>query len=133
MQIQSSANLEPVIFHQSVKVWRFIPKFSAYEETKGTYLEAVEEFWLDPGVRAEPHFHNTHEFFYFLEGSATVQVEQEARLCQPGDFIRIPRNAVHTVHAGEKGLRALAFSVSYQDPSLPAYTPAELPEVAVSE
>ena len=31
----------------------FIPTFSAYEETKGTYLEAVEEFWLDPGVRAE--------------------------------------------------------------------------------
>jgi hypothetical protein len=42
-----SANL-----HQSIKVWGFIPKFSAYEETKGTYLEAVEEFWLDPGVRA---------------------------------------------------------------------------------
>lgn len=32
--------------------------------------EAVEEFWLDPGVRAEPHFHDTHEFFYILEGSA---------------------------------------------------------------
>lgn len=133
MQIQSSASVEPVILHQSVKVWGFIPKFSAYEETKGTYLEAVEEFWLNPGVRAEPHFHNTHEFFYFLEGSAVVQVEQEARLCRLGDFIRIPRNAVHAVRAGENGVRALAFSVSYQDPSLPPYTPAVLPEVAVSE
>jgi quercetin dioxygenase-like cupin family protein len=72
--------------------------FSAYEETKGTYLVAVEEFWLDPGVRAEPHFHDTHEFSYILEGSTTVQ---EARICGPGDFIRIPRNAVHTAPAGK--------------------------------
>jgi hypothetical protein len=41
-----SANL-----HQSIKVWGFIPKFSAYEETKGTYLEAVEEFWLDQRLK----------------------------------------------------------------------------------
>src|SRR6059058_4137366 len=115
VRIQSSASVEPVILHQYVKVWGFIPKFSAYEETKGTYLEAVEEFWLDPGVGAEPHFHNTHEFFYLLEGSATVQVEKEARLCRPGDFIRISPNAVHSVRAGENGVRALAFSVSYQN------------------
>jgi hypothetical protein len=37
--------------HQSIKVWGFIPKFSAYEETKGTYLEAVEEFWLDQRLK----------------------------------------------------------------------------------
>ena len=104
--------------HQSIKVWGFIPKFSAYEETKRTYLEAVEEFRLDPGVRAEPHFHDTHKFFYILEGSATVQIGLEARICGRGDFIRIPRNAVHTARAGKDGVRALAFSVSYQDPTL---------------
>lgn len=32
--------------HISVNVWGFIPKFSAYEETKGTYLEAAEEFTI---------------------------------------------------------------------------------------
>jgi quercetin dioxygenase-like cupin family protein len=133
MEIQSAASVEPVVLHESVKVWGFIPKFSAYEETKGTYLEAVEEFWLDPDVRAEPHFHDTHEFFYILEGSATIQVEQEARICSPGDLIRIPRNAVHTVRAGKNGVRALAFSVSYQEPRGLGYTPAELPEVHPSD
>ena len=129
MKILSTRAIEPVTMHETVKVWGFIPKFSAYEETKGTYLEAVEEFTLAPGIRAEPHYHDTHEFFYILEGSVVVQIENEARVCRAGDFIRIPRNAVHTGKALENGVRALAFSVSYQDPNGPAYIPAELPEV----
>jgi quercetin dioxygenase-like cupin family protein len=129
MDIRSAKNIIPVTMHESVKVWGFIPKFSAYEETKGTYLEAVEEFTLDAGVRAEPHYHDTHEFFYILEGSAIVQVEKEARLCGPGDFIRIPRNAVHSARAGSTGVRALAFSVSYQEPRGTGYVPAGLVEV----
>lgn len=129
MEILSSRKLDPVVMHQTVKVWSFIPKFSIYEETKGTYLEAVEEFTLAPGVRAEPHYHDTHEFFYILEGSAVIQIENEARICRAGDFIRIRRKAVHTGKALGDGVRALAFSVSYQDPHGPAYYPAELPEV----
>ena len=78
MEILSARNIDPVTLHETVKVWGFIPKFSAYEETKGTYLEAVEEFTLAPGVRAEPHYHDTHEFFYILEGSAVIQIENEA-------------------------------------------------------
>jgi quercetin dioxygenase-like cupin family protein len=129
MEILSVRDIAPVDMHQTVKVWSFIPKFSAYEETKGTYLEAVEEFTLAPGVRAEPHYHDTHEFFYILEGSAVLQIEDEARVCRAGDFIRIPRNAVHTGKALENGVRALAFSVSYQEPCGLGYYPAELAEV----
>jgi hypothetical protein len=29
MEIQSAASVEPVVLHESVKVWGFIPKFSA--------------------------------------------------------------------------------------------------------
>jgi quercetin dioxygenase-like cupin family protein len=133
MEILSTRDMSPVVMHNTVQVWSFIPKFSAYEETKGTYLEAVEEFTLAPGVRAEPHYHDTHEFFYILEGSAILQIENEARVCRAGDFIRIPRKAVHTGKALEQGVRALAFSVSYQDPRGPAYYPAELPEVEPAE
>jgi quercetin dioxygenase-like cupin family protein len=133
MDIRSTKNIVPVTMHESVKVWGFIPKFSAYNETKGTYLEAVEEFTLSAGVRAEPHYHDTHEFFYILEGSATVQVETEARVCKPGDFIRIPRNAVHTARAGSSGVRALAFSVSYQEPHGIGYVPADLAEVEAAD
>jgi len=130
MDIWSAKEISPVVMHETVKVWGFIPKFSAYEETRGTYLEAVEEFTLAPGVRAEPHYHDTHEFFYILEGSVIIQIEQEARVCHKGDFIRIPRNAVHAGRALENGVRALAFSVSYQQPGGTGYTPADLPEVA---
>lgn len=133
MQIQSAKTITPVILHEAVKVWGFIPKFSVYEETKDTYLESVEEFSLEPGIRAEPHHHDTHEFFYILEGSATVQIEHEARICSRGDLIRIPRNAVHTARAGVSGVRALAFSVSYQEPRGIGYIPAELPEVQATD
>lgn len=133
MNIRSSKNIVPVTMHESVKVWGFIPKFSVYEETKGTYLEAVEEFTLSAGVRAEPHRHDTHEFFYILDGSAVVQVENEAHLCEAGDFIRIPRNAVHTARAGSAGVRALAFSVSYQEPRGIGYLPADLTELQPSD
>jgi quercetin dioxygenase-like cupin family protein len=129
VEILSARDLVPVDMHETVKVWSFIPKFSVYGETKGTYLEAVEEFTLAPGVRAEPHYHDTHEFFYILEGSAVLQIENEARVCRVGDFIRIPRNAVHTGKALENGVRALAFSVSYQEPRGIGYYPSELPEV----
>jgi quercetin dioxygenase-like cupin family protein len=70
---------------------------------QGTYLEAVEEFWLDPCARAEPHFHDTHEFFDILDGSATVQIGLEARIRGPGDLIRIPRYAALTARAGKDG------------------------------
>ncbi len=133
MRILSARDLAPMNMHQTVKVWSFIPKFSVYEETKGTYLEAVEEFTLAPGMRAEPHYHDTHEFFYILEGSAILQIENEARVCRVGDFIRIPRNAVHTGKALEGGVRALAFSVSYQEPHGLGYYPAELPEIELSD
>lgn len=36
MEVQSVGSVVPATMHESVKVWGFIPKFSAYEETKGT-------------------------------------------------------------------------------------------------
>jgi quercetin dioxygenase-like cupin family protein len=64
-----------------------------------------------------------------LEGSIILQIENEARVCRVGDFIRIPRKAVHTGKALENGVRALAFSISYQEPGGVGYHPAELAEV----
>lgn len=119
--------------HQVVSVWGFVPKFSMYDQTQGSYLEAVEEWAVAPNIRSEPHFHDTHEFFFFLEGDAVVQIEQEARRVHPGDLVYIPRNAVHAVPSGENGVCAFSFSVSYQKPEGIGYTPAELPEVSTFE
>lgn len=116
--------------HESVRVWELVPKFSMREETEGTYLEAVEEFEIAPGAKAEPHYHDTHEYYFILEGEAVVQIGDEARRVGPKDLVYIPPNAVHTIWPVDGGgVRSLAFAASYQPPTLPGYTPAELPAV----
>lgn len=120
--------------HETVTVWGMFPKFSLVDQTKGTYLEAIEEWTIAPGARAEAHFHNTHEYYYILEGNAVVQIEAEARRVRPGDLIYVPPNAVHTIWpTGEKGVRAFSFAVSYQKPAGTGYVPASLPEAHVTE
>lgn len=133
MDIRSRRAVTPVTMHQAVTVWGLIPKFSVHDRTQGTYLEAVEEWAVAPNIRSEPHFHDTHEFFFFLEGDAVVQIEQEAQRVYPGDLVYIPRNVVHAVRSGPNGVRAIAFSVSYQKPEGTGYTPAELQEVHVPD
>ncbi len=133
MDIRSSKNLEPTVMHETVKVWEMVPKFSVREETKGTYLEAIEEFEILAGARAEAHYHDTHEYYFILEGEAIVQIEEEAQRVSPRDLVYIPPNAVHTIWpVGDSGVRALAFAASYQEPSPTGYTPAELPEVELT-
>ena len=133
MDIRSAKTVTPVNMHQVVTVWGLVPKFSMHDQTQGAYLEAVEEWTVAPNIRSEPHFHDTHEYFFFLEGDAVVQIEGEARRVSPGDLVYVPRNAVHAVRSGTKGVRAFSFSVSYQKPEGVGYTPAELDEVAALE
>ena len=134
IDIRSHRTVKPVTMHETVTVWGMFPKFSFVEETKGTYLEAVEEWTIAAGARAEAHLHNTHEYYYILEGDAVVQIEKEARQVHPGDLVYIPPNAVNTIWpTGEKGIRAFSFSVSYQEPKGTGYIPAELPEVPVTD
>ena len=129
MDVRSSERLEPTVMHESVRVWELVPKFSVREETKGTYLEAIVEFEIAAGARAEPHHHDTHEYYFILEGEAVVQIEDEARRVRPKDLVYIPPGADHTIWpTGETGVRSLAFAASYQEPVLPGYIPAELPE-----
>ena len=92
-----------------------------YPSTHGVFEEGIQDIC--------DIVHQAGGLVYMDGANMNAQVG----LCRPGDFIRISPNAVHSVRAGENGVRALAFSVSYQNPSLPAYTPAELPEVAVRE
>lgn len=134
MDIRSSRDLEPTVMHETVRVWEMVPKFSVREQTEGTYLEAIEEFEISAGARAESHYHDTHEYYFILDGEAVVQIEDEAHKVRSRDLVYIPPNAVHTIWpTGAEGVRALAFSASYQEPVLPGYTPAELPEVDVQE
>ncbi len=130
VDIRSEATVEPILEHETVKVHSLFPKFSFREQTEGSYLEFVDVFEIRAGAQAEPHYHDTHEFYFLLEGDAVVQIEDEASHVRPGDLIHIPRNAKHSIWpTTDRGVKAFCFAVSYQEPELPGYTPAELPPV----
>jgi len=134
MDIRSATTVSPVTMHDNVTVWGLFPKFSFVEQTKGTYLEAVEEWTIDANTRAKPHSHDTHEFYYILKGEAVVQIESEARAVKPGDLIYIPPKVVHTIWpTSDEGLRAFSFSVSYQMPQGKGYEDAVLPAVELQD
>ena len=124
-------DIEPISEHEDVIVHSMIPKFTWRDETQGSYLELVDVFKIKAGKRAEPHTHDTHEFYYILEGEAIVQIEDEARRVRPGHMIHIPRNARHSVWPTGDGMKGFCFAVSYQEPFEPGYVPCDLPEVPV--
>jgi quercetin dioxygenase-like cupin family protein len=123
-----SADVEPTIEHGGTcRSYFMFPKETYRAETEGSHLEFVGEFELEPGTALEPHFHDTHEFYYLLRGKATMQIEDEVRVLEVGDLVHIPRNAPHSIKASAPGgFRALAFAVSFQAPG-ETYTPTTLP------
>ena len=49
------------------------------------------------GAAMEPHRHPTYEFYLVLEGHGFVEVDGEREPVGPGDYIEIPRNALHSM------------------------------------
>src|SRR5262245_51112017 len=112
--------------------YHMVPKGSMYDETKGSWLEFVGEFELAEGATLEPHRHDTHEFYYLLDGAACMQIESETRIVHPGDLIHIPPNRVHSIWPVDGGsFRAFAFAVSFQSPDVDA-TPASFDDTSPS-
>jgi mannose-6-phosphate isomerase-like protein (cupin superfamily) len=128
-----SADVDPITEHAIVRVHSMVPKFSMRERTEGTYLEFIDVFELPPGVRAEPHYHNTHEFYFILEGEAVMQIEDEVQKVGPNQLIYIPPNAKHTARILGAPVRGLSFALSYQEPFDPGYYPCELAEVTLDD
>ena len=134
MRISSRETVAPITVHQTVRVYPLLKRWALAEETKGTYLEFIDDFEIDAGSKAEPHFHNTHEWYFVIEGTGVVQIEEEARRVAAGDLVYIPPNARHTIYpAGEDKIRALCFASSYQAIGGEFYTPVELKDVAPTE
>jgi quercetin dioxygenase-like cupin family protein len=129
-----NANVEPTVEHGGTCLSYFMfPKESFREDTEGSHLEFIGEFELEPGRRLQPHFHDSHEFYYLLAGEAVMQVEAEEQVLRPGDMVHIPRNAVHSIRSASatEPIRALAFAMSFE-PVGATYTDAELPPVQAS-
>jgi len=119
----------PVPEHNGTVLTRFMfEKEELRDATIGSYLEFVDVFELAAGISLEPHYHNSHEFYYVLDGAATMQIGSEKQVVGPGDLIHIPPNAPHSIAAdGSRGLRSLAFACSFQQPG-ETFTVTTLPD-----
>jgi mannose-6-phosphate isomerase-like protein (cupin superfamily) len=48
-----------------------------------------------PGYHSTPHKHDCEQFTYIVSGRTWMFIEHEGFQAGPGDFFRVPRNAVH--------------------------------------
>ena len=53
--------------------------------------------YLDHPGEMEYHKHPTDEVYFFFKGEGFVRIDGEEIPVQPGDVVRIPQNAMHTV------------------------------------
>lgn len=130
MFVKRANHAETEVVHGIGISW-LVPEGSMREETElpGSFLDFIGEFTVDPGARLEPHYHDTYEFYYVLSGEGVMQIEMEAANVRPGDLIKIPRNARHTIRAtGDKRIHCLAFATSFQKPG-ERFIPCDLPSV----
>jgi mannose-6-phosphate isomerase-like protein (cupin superfamily) len=133
MFITRQDQVEKEIVHQTGAVYWLVPEGSMREATEsGSFFDFISEFTLEPGTQLEPHHHDTFEFYYVLEGEAVMQVEREAHVVIPGDLIRIPRNARHSIWPTEgNSIRCLCVATSFQAPG-ERFVPCDLPRVEPS-
>ena len=77
------------------------------EQTGGAYF-AMEAF-VPPGGGPPPHIHrNEDETFYVVEGSCDIRLGDEWVTAGVGDFVNVPRGAVHCFHnAGDAPMRMI--------------------------
>lgn len=119
---------DPVPEHNGTVMTHFLfEKEELREATMGSYLEFVDIFTVAAGTALEPHYHNTHEFYFILSGTATMQIEGEKLEVGPGDLVHIPPNKPHNITAGpNENLRSFAFACSFLEPG-ETFTPTTLP------
>lgn len=124
------ARPEPVMEHaDTIKAYFMFDKDELYDKTIGSHLEFINEFTIDAGVRIEPHFHNSHEFYYVLEGSGVMQIADETREVRPRDLVYIPPNVPHSLWSSVEGegIRAFCFASSFGEKG-EGYTVSTLPD-----
>ena len=67
------------------------------EETDGAYF--AMEALVPPGGGPPPHIHTREdETFYVLEGDVDFRLGDRRVTAGPGDFVNVPRGAVHNFH-----------------------------------
>lgn len=82
---------------------------STIRELHHTAAQSLAEATLEPGQATRRHHHRASEEIYVVtKGSGELEVDGETRRVRPGDAIRIPPGAWHTLeNDGTSELRIL--------------------------
>jgi quercetin dioxygenase-like cupin family protein len=126
-----AASPVPVPEHaNTVTAYFMFNKDELHEASLGSHLEFINEFTIPADVRIEPHFHNSLEFYYVLEGKGWMQIGEEKQEVGPRDLIYIPPNAPHTMWSSVpgEGMRCFCFAASFEERGA-AYTVTELSDL----
>lgn len=88
------------------------------DASMGSTIEFINEFTVEAGARIEPHFHNSHEFYYVLDGEGWMQVGDEKQYVTPRTLIYIPPNAPHSMWPAKEGegMRCLCWANTFEEP-----------------
>lgn len=67
----------------------------------------------DP-LKVKVHTHNYYEFYFFLEGDISIQIEEDLHRLRYGDLVMIPPGTPHhaVIHSTEKLYRRFVFWIS---------------------
>ncbi|MBT1158206.1 cupin domain-containing protein [Aminobacter anthyllidis] len=125
MDIRSSDFTRPTLEHQgTTPVWWLVPPREMREETLGGHLELISEFEIRAGGEVNTHHHPTYEFYFMLSGRALMTIEDETREIGPGDLVKIPPNARHSIKPAHEhnGIRALAMAFGVKDAPVVDYS-----------
>lgn len=125
MDIRSSDHTQPALEHQgTTPVWWLVAAREMREQTLGGHLELISEFEVRPGGEVNPHKHPTFEFYYMLSGRALMTIEDEVAEIGPGDLVKIPPNALHSIKpaGANNGIRALAIGFAIKDAPVVDYS-----------
>ena len=77
----------------------------------------VSSFLIYVNAQVKPHYHAEHsEHVMVLEGQGSMMLDDSLFTVSPGDFIFIPRGAVHSVHKiSEVPLKVISIQAPYFD------------------
>ena len=125
MDVRSIEDVPASPEHQgTVPVWWLIKPREMRDETLGGHLELISEFEVKGGGEVHPHKHPTFEFYYILSGRGIMIIEDETQIIGPGDLVKIPPNAMHSLKpvSTNASIRGIAFAVAIKGATVIDYT-----------
>jgi mannose-6-phosphate isomerase-like protein (cupin superfamily) len=115
VDVRNAKNIEAIKEHKNTVTSKFYFQFSELREaTEGSYFQFFDECFVEAGVEIEPHKHNSHEFYYILEGIGIMRVGKDSKEVGPADLVHVPANEPHSIKGGPAGVKFLAFAASFQ-------------------